>query len=666
MRNLLSLLLAGLLLFILGCGGGSGGNGGNGGNGDDDPINPPPTDDRAEWTVMVYMGADNNLAPCALADIDELEQVGSTSDVHFTVLADVFCLVQTLWGDIPFGILDENDSLVTPMMHISKHPEEGVQSHLSDPSAVLYQNVGFNSADPGNLTNFIKWSAQRFPAKRYALIVWDHGSSWLPGRTVSAAVYDDYEAHGEAMYIHEIESAIRNSGIHLDLLDFTACNMASVEVAYQLKDVTDYICASQKVMWVGSDGVYESVAGFLTSNPTSSAESVGKVFVDAYISTYTQKNKSSVTHSLIRTERLPAIAGAMSELTPLLSNDAIISSEDLLGTFTEPIRFHQDADICNYANVLPYHSQNPILLSALNDVKEAVSAAVVYNRGFTTSSGEADWTWGAREFDQGEDINVAGATGLSIFLPTSRDWTQNNFGYYNSIAFSNATGWPWVIRHAYEGIPYLGTAPGNWLASLTWSTGVNLDLWVFEPDGYGSLVPASPALGTRGLNGYLSGDSRNTWVSYESYETFPKVIWGPYFFLAVYYSNNLFSNSAYCVLDIYDPPRADSPSVSTDTYFISATQPLDPDFGPGVVYFGFALYNPDDGYWYFFNEDRTGQSTDQCKVQRIADESAVLEGGSLDSEPVSTSWVDEELIEQYRAQGRGLAQELLENPSNKD
>ena len=658
MRKLFFALLVGILAVCMGCGGGSADNGGDDGNGDDNPINPPPTDNRAEWTVMVYMGGDNNLAKCALADINELEQVGSTSKVHFTVLADVFYWNGNSWLPEVTCILDSEGNLVTPMMHIMKNPDDGVQSHLTDTSAVLYDNAGFNSADPANLTNFIKWSAQRFPAKRYALIIWDHGSSWLPGRAVNAAVYDEYEANGEAMYVHEIEAAIRNSGFHFDLLDFTACNMASVEVLYQLKDEADYICASQKVMIGGEDDVYQVISQYLTSNPTIDALDLGKIFVDAYINGYAQSNEASVTQSIIQTDRLPAVAGAMSKLTPLLSNDSIMSSNELLDSFSEPIRFHQDADICNYTNVLSYHSQNTALASALCDIRNAVSSAVVYNRGFTCTSGQSDWTWGSREFSNGEDINVAGATGLNIFLPSLSDWTQKNFGYYDSIAFSNATGWPWVIRHAYEGIPCLITAPGNWRASLTWSTGVDLDFWIFEPDGYGGIVPASPCLGTRSLNGYLSGDSRNTWVPYESYLTFPEVIWGPYFFLAVYYSDNLFSSDAYCMLDIYDPPTSDEPAVSTSVYYISATQPQDPDFGPGVVYFGFALYSPDDGYWYFCHECRDGQCQNEIQITRISGDSESFDDTSREAQSVEAIGLDPDTIQSYCEQGRALADEL--------
>ena len=650
-----------LLVISVGCGGGGGG----GTPAAPDP-NPNPTPQNADWAVMLYMGGDNNLAAAALADLQELEMVGSTDQVHFTALADIFYIPQDLYEESPSFLLDDSGELVTPMMQIMANPQTGVQSHLTDPEAVLYDNVGFNSADPQHLTNFIKWSAQRFPAQNYALVIWNHGSSWLPGRASSAAVSDDYEGDGESMYIHEIEWAIKQSGIHFNLLDFTACNMASVEVAYQFKDVTDYICASQKIMLAGNDGVYETVASYLVSNPAASPEALGKVFVNAYIDSYTNLDEYSVTQSLIKTNQLQAVAGAVNQIVPYLTDPSIFTSEELNGTFDEPIRFLQDVDLGYYSSVLSYHSQSPGLTSCLENLRSAINTAVVYGRSFTCSQTNPTWTFGNREFGNGEDLNVDGTTGLNIFLPGYSDWIESNFGYYSSIGFCQDTGWRWVIQHAYDGIPPLITAPGKWWAGLAWSTNVDLDLWIFEPidNDWEMFAPASPWLGTRGVNGTLSMDSFWTGMSFEYYQTFPEIIWGPYFFIADYYMDCFFSNSAYCQLAIGAHPNDDDPLTSY-TYYIDANSPVDPDFGSGVVYFGFALYNPDDGYWYFFEGDRGGDSTESSDAGNIHQ----LQPDHPSSEEHQIRRpdgnFDPELIESYHAQGMQLADEMAQYQKEK-
>ncbi len=555
---------------------------------------------------MFYMGGDNNLAPIVLADIDELEQIGSTDKVHFTAMADVWEVIESDFMNFPVALTDGEGNLVAPMMHIGKHPEEGVQSHLSDPSAVLYDLDGFNSASPANLTTFIKWSVNRFPAKRYALVIYGHGNSWLPGRMVTAVVSDDWEGDGDAMYIHEVESAIKNSGVHLDLLDFMSCNMASIEVIFQLRNTADYICASQKVMMGGPDGCYTAMASYLTSNPGANANQAGRKFVDTYINGWATIGEYTVTKSLIRTDKIESVAGCVNKITPLLSDPAIVTSEGLNGMVYEPIRFFQDVDLGNLTNVLSYNLQDVQLKNNLADVRSTLNEAVIYNRVFVSPLEQPEWSFGSRGISQGEDVYVDGVSGLNIFMPTLNDWTIDTFGYYNSIAFNNVTGWSWVINHAYAGIPCINRAPGGWGAELTWSTGVDLDLWVFEPNAYGEWVASSPCLGTRGINGQFSGDSHWTWISAESYQTNQYVIEGYYFFMAVYYMDNFWSNNAYCMLKLTDNPH-DTQPLNSNSYYISANSPVDPDFGPGVVFFGCVFYNPADGLWYFAEEDRSGQ-----------------------------------------------------------
>ncbi|NLG83435.1 MAG: hypothetical protein GX493_02245, partial [Firmicutes bacterium] len=42
----------------------------------------------ADWTFLVYLAADNNLDPCAVADLEEMMAVGSTSRLKIVVQYD--------------------------------------------------------------------------------------------------------------------------------------------------------------------------------------------------------------------------------------------------------------------------------------------------------------------------------------------------------------------------------------------------------------------------------------------------------------------------------------------------------------------------------------------------------------------------------------------------
>jgi hypothetical protein len=107
---------------------------------------------KAKWTVMVYMAGDNNLDGTALRDIEEMAQVGSTKDVNV--------LVQ----------LDRLEDKKTRRFRITKgggYDRDCVETFGET-----------NTGDPKILEDFLAWSVERYPAERYFLILWNHGSGW--------------------------------------------------------------------------------------------------------------------------------------------------------------------------------------------------------------------------------------------------------------------------------------------------------------------------------------------------------------------------------------------------------------------------------------------------------------------------------------------------------
>ena len=58
-----------------------------GGGGDSDDTSPEPVT-GADWTYMVYMGADNNLSTAGLFDLNEMETAGSGEKVNIVLQAE--------------------------------------------------------------------------------------------------------------------------------------------------------------------------------------------------------------------------------------------------------------------------------------------------------------------------------------------------------------------------------------------------------------------------------------------------------------------------------------------------------------------------------------------------------------------------------------------------
>ena len=99
------------------------------------------------------------------------------------------------------------------------------------------------------------------PAPHYAMTIGCHGKGWLPSvstKTRDGVKHQEYwENEGESMtrwfggmeaaYQTEIPTlaqAIADAGIKLDYILFDDCYMSSVEVAYELRNVADYLIGS--------------------------------------------------------------------------------------------------------------------------------------------------------------------------------------------------------------------------------------------------------------------------------------------------------------------------------------------------------------------------------------------------------------------------------------
>lgn len=130
---------------------------------------------------------------------------------------------------------------------------------------------------PDTLTDFITWSAREFPANRYGLILWDHGSGSLGGFG-----YDELFPAQGSMSVSEIYGALDRAGVVFDFVGFDACLMATLETAYMLNPYADYMIASEEtepaIGWY-----YTNWISKLSANPSMATTSLGRLIVDDYI-----------------------------------------------------------------------------------------------------------------------------------------------------------------------------------------------------------------------------------------------------------------------------------------------------------------------------------------------------------------------------------------------
>ena len=143
----------------------------------------------------------------------------------------------------------------------------------------LEKNVGTDAmTKPSTLSGFIKYCAKNYPASRYGLILWDHGSG-----SVAGYGYDEKNAYAGSMNLAGLNTAFRDGGVKFDFIGYDACLMATVENALMCGNYADYLIASEETE-PGIGWYYTNWLNSLGKNTSMSTLDIGKIICDDFVS----------------------------------------------------------------------------------------------------------------------------------------------------------------------------------------------------------------------------------------------------------------------------------------------------------------------------------------------------------------------------------------------
>ena len=185
---------------------------------------------------------------------------------------------------------------------------------------------------PDSLTNFINWTVTHYPAKKYILVMADHGGGYFPATdlpeesTTRGLIYDDGHIVNNSMKRFSAKSfarAVKNANVRPDGIVLYLCLMNNLEFLYEVKDVTDYMVCSTYTMWENG-GALESLADNLASEPDTRQALAN--FVDANVDSWDNyfykpedpQKPSYYDLTLTETKRLDDLAPVLKEFTDRL------------------------------------------------------------------------------------------------------------------------------------------------------------------------------------------------------------------------------------------------------------------------------------------------------------------------------------------------------------
>lgn len=228
-------------------------------------------------TVMVYMvGADlESNSGCATADLEEMLAAEFGENVRVVVQTGGCSYWQN--GTMSDGETERWLLQDGGVLHLDNL---GTQPMLQDEA----------------VTDFITFSAEQYPANRYALIFWDHGGGSVYG------FGSDEMFPNDVLYLPDIRDALENAGVQFDFIGFDACLMGSLETAYMLEPYADYLIASEELE-PGEGWYYTDWLTLLEQNPSLDTVSLGVHIVDDFINA----NDPASTLSVVSLREIPYV-----------------------------------------------------------------------------------------------------------------------------------------------------------------------------------------------------------------------------------------------------------------------------------------------------------------------------------------------------------------------
>ena len=229
--------------------------------------------------------------------------------------------------------------------------------------------------DPDNLSTFIRYCEEEYPANRYELIMWDHG-----GGSLSGYGYDEKSGSDDSMDLSEIKSALEDGGVTFDFVGFDACLMATAETALMLDPFADYLIASEEIE-PGVGWFYTKWLNEVSKDPGMDTVSIGKLIVDTYTAACEKDAPGQdTTLSVIDLAEFSQTVPDKLQKFAAKTRDQIDNEEEYKTVTNARGATREFAESCVIDQIDLCHFTNRLGTSEGEELREAILNTVKYNK----------------------------------------------------------------------------------------------------------------------------------------------------------------------------------------------------------------------------------------------------------------------------------------------
>jgi hypothetical protein len=315
-----------------------------------------------------------------------------------------------------------------------------------------------NTGDPQCLLDFVRWGVARYPAERYALVLWNHGQGWDDADVYAAERHRSLRRLADGRIRHALfrppvrqllMGAIRKFedrailldddakdfldnvelkrvlaaaaaavGAKLDVLGMDACLMSMAEVGYQVRGSAEVLVGSEQTE-PGDGWPYDKVLGALAQHPEMGSRDLGALVVKEYLASYVAED--GVTQSacdLARADGLAAAVKALAETLTAALREPLMRHRMLVARArVQSYEIPDNVDLADYCALLADLAPNTLVAVRCADVLHVVGAGAA---GYVLAQGS-----------KGADLR--NSRGVAVYFPTRTvsplyarlDWAKN-------------------------------------------------------------------------------------------------------------------------------------------------------------------------------------------------------------------------------------------------
>lgn len=310
-----------------------------------DDVPAVPAESR---TVIVYMIADSNLSSYSNKDMDEIRKAAINGDLG-------------------------NSNLLIYLDSYTKDPQLLRINQRGESEVLKDYDHSVMSVTAERMTQVLGDALKAAPAQAYGLILWGHATGWLQnGIEQPAASTLSYGGERGRYWMNTTTLAGVLEQFSFDWVYFDCCYMGSVETAYELRHVTDYIIASPTEL-PAAGMPYDKTLKYLMPYESDLR---GACMTTFYYYDKMIGEDRTCTMSLIKTSALDKLAERVRGM--YTSFDAIPAVSGVQRyTLDYPCYYYDLEDYCMELATSPAATKNQLIQHSL--IRSALDEAVLVN-----------------------------------------------------------------------------------------------------------------------------------------------------------------------------------------------------------------------------------------------------------------------------------------------